>query len=90
MVKAATILRYGVVAGLVITVAGLVMQEVLNVSEAPLPGLWITVTTPIASLTTITVELIKKRDLRGAALAATTLAAIATSILTAIITAGSH
>jgi len=76
-----TILRYGVIVGLLLTLIGIVVKQLLYASEIVLLGLAIIVITPLASLLTISVLLLLRRDIYGFTLSLLTISIILLSII---------
>ena len=76
-----TILRYGVILGLAITLVGILSEQLAGLEALVTFGLMIIVVTPLASLMTIGVTLARRRDLYGFALSQLAIAVIVASIL---------
>ena len=76
-----TILRYGVIVGLLLTLIGIVVKQLLYASEIILLGLAIIVITPLASLLTISILLLLRRDIYGFTLSLLTISIILLSIM---------
>jgi len=74
-------MRYGVIAGLIITLAGIVIKYVLGDSTLVTVGLLAIVVTPIASLAAISADLASSRDKHGLALSLLAIAIILASIV---------
>ena len=75
------IMRYGVIAGLALTLVGTVIKYVLGNSTLVMLGLMAVVMTPIVSLAAISAELASSKDRRGFALSLLALAIILASVV---------
>ncbi|HDD26667.1 MAG TPA: hypothetical protein ENF75_06240 [Acidilobales archaeon] len=80
------ILRYGVITGLAVSLAGLVINEVFGVGTVTLIGMFIIVLTPLTSLITISLKLASKKDLRKFTLSQITIAVIIASLIISMLT----
>ncbi len=80
----AKVLRAGVVTGLCLTVAGIIIYKVLGVAGAQTVGLWIVVLTPISALITVGAGLARRRDYLGVLAVAVMIAAIVISVITSL------
>jgi len=77
-----TILRFGVIAGLILAVFGVVIKQVLHTSAVIMLGLLTIVLTPLVSLFVIGVLLLLKKDIYGFILSQLAIAVILASIIT--------
>ena len=75
------IMRYGVIAGLALTLVGTVIKYVLGNSTLVMLGLMAIVMTPIVSLAAISAELASSKDRCGFALSLLALAIILASVV---------
>ena len=74
------IMRYGVIAGLALTLVGTVVKYILGDSTLVMLGLMAVVMTPIASLAAISADLASSKDKHGFALSLLAIATILASI----------
>ncbi len=79
-----TILRFGVIAGLILAVFGVVIKQVLHTSAVIMLGLLTIVLTPLVSLFVIGVLLLLKKDIYGFILSQLAIAVILASIITSL------
>jgi len=78
------ILRFGVIAGLVLSLAGVVIEQVLSVSDIVTLGLMTIVLTPLVSLFVIGLLMLLKKDIYGFILSQLAIAVILASIITSL------
>ena len=79
-----TILRFGVIAGLILAVFGVVIKQVLYTSAVVMLGLLTIVLTPLVSLFVIGVLLLLKKDIYGFILSQLAIVVILASIITSL------
>ena len=79
-----TILRFGVIAGLILALIGVVIKQVLHTSAVIMLGLLAIVLTPLVSLFVIGVLLLLKKDIYGFILSQLAIAVILASIITSL------
>ena len=79
-----TILRFGVIAGLILALIGVVIKQVLYTSAVVMLGLLTIVLTPLVSLFVIGVLLLLKKDIYGFILSQLAIVVILASIITSL------
>ncbi|MCD6084885.1 MAG: hypothetical protein J7J20_05020 [Desulfurococcales archaeon] len=78
------ILRFGVIAGLVLSLAGVVIEQFLSISDIVTLGLMTIVLTPLVSLFVIGILMLLKKDIYGFILSQLAIAVILASIITSL------
>jgi len=78
------ILRFGIIAGLVLSLAGVVIEQFLSISDIVTLGLMTIVLTPLVSLFVIGILMLLKKDIYGFILSQLAIAVILASIITSL------
>lgn len=76
-----TVLRFGVLIGLVLTMVGIVINQILHINIIVMLGLLTIVLTPLVSLFVISILLLRRRDIYGFILSQLTIIVILASII---------
>ncbi len=79
------VLRYGVIAGLIVTLVGVILDAMLGTNDLTVMGLMIIDLTPLLSLFVLSILLILRRDIYSFILSQLAIAIILASILLSLI-----